>query len=104
MIKSYEGSYQQYDVICKSNVMIPMRDGVSLATDLYFPALDGKLVEDKFPLILERTPYDKATAGNVANGRYFARRGYICAIQDVRGRFASEGEWYALRFGSARRL
>ena len=29
------------------------------------------------------------------NGQYFARRGYVCAVQDVRGRFASEGEWYA---------
>lgn len=38
MLKSYEGSYQQYDVICKSSVMVPMRDGVCLATDIYFPA------------------------------------------------------------------
>ena len=30
----------------------------------------------------------------MTNGAYFARRGYVCAIQDVRGRFASEGEWY----------
>ncbi|MBM3238560.1 CocE/NonD family hydrolase [Candidatus Poribacteria bacterium] len=94
MPKSYEGSYQQYDVICQSNVMLPMRDGVRLATDIYFPALRGKQVSKKFPVILERTPYDKAAAGNVTNGNYFARRGYVCAIQDVRGRFASEGEWY----------
>jgi putative CocE/NonD family hydrolase len=94
MPKSYKGSYQQYDVICQSDVMIPMRDGVYLATDIYFPALRGKEVSKKFPVILERTPYDKAAAGNVTNGNYFVRRGYICAIQDVRGRFASEGEWY----------
>ena len=71
-----------------------MRDGVCLATDIYFPALRGHAVSGKFPVILERTPYDKAGAGNVTNGSYFARRGYICVIQDVRGRFASEGEWY----------
>ena len=59
-----------------------------------FPALDGQPAAGKFPVILERTPYDKAAAGNVTNGAYFARRGYICAIQDVRGRFASDGEWY----------
>jgi putative CocE/NonD family hydrolase len=90
----YEGSAQEYGVECLSNVMIPMRDGVSMATDLYFPAHNGKRAEGRFPIILERTPYDKAAARNAANGAYFARRGYVCAIQDVRGRFASEGEWY----------
>ena len=94
MPEFYEGSHQQYDVICRSNVMIPMRDGVRMATDIYIPALGETIVSGKFPTILERTPYDKAGAGNVTNGTYFARRGYICAIQDVRGRFASEGEWY----------
>jgi putative CocE/NonD family hydrolase len=94
MPKSYQGSYQQYNVILKSNVMIKMHDGVCLATDIYFPALRGQLVTGEFPVILERTPYDKAAAGNVTNGNYFAQRGYVCAIQDVRGRFNSEGEWY----------
>ncbi len=74
--------------------MIPMRDGVQMATDLYFPAQDGEPAAGRFPVILERTPYDKAAARNTANGAYFARRGYVCALQDVRGRFASEGEWY----------
>ena len=94
MLKPYEGSYQQYDVICQSDTMITMRDGVHLATDIYLPALHGQRMQGKFPVILERTPYDKAAAGNVTNGNYFARRGYVCAIQDVRGRFSSEGEWY----------
>ena len=94
MPESYQGSYQQYDAICQSNVMIPMRDGVCLATDIYFPALGGQPAPGKFPVILERTPYDKAGSGNVTNGTYYARRGYVCAIQDVRGRFVSEGEWY----------
>ena len=94
MPESYQGSYQQYDAICQSNVMIPMRDGVRLATDIYLPALDGEPASGKFPVILERTPYDKAGSGNVTNGTYYARRGYVCAIQDVRGRFVSEGEWY----------
>ena len=94
MSESYEGSYQQYDTICQSNVMVPMRDGVRLATDIYLPALNGQPASGKFPIILERTPYDKAGSGNVTNGTYYARRGYVCAIQDVRGRFVSEGEWY----------
>ena len=94
MPQSYQGSHQQYDAICHSNVMIPMRDGVHLATDIYLPAQGGQLASGKFPIILERTPYDKAGSGNVTNGTYYARRGYVCAIQDVRGRFVSEGEWY----------
>ena len=91
----FEGSHQQYSVICESEVMMQARDGVRLATDLYFPALDGRRAEGRFPVILERTPYDKRSAKNVQNGKFFARRGYVCAIQDVRGRFKSEGEWYA---------
>ena len=93
--KTYEGTHQQYDVVCDSNVMVPTRDGVGLATDVYFPAMGGRRTEGTFPVILERTPYDKSTPLNVTNAKYFARRGYVCAIQDVRGRFESEGEWYA---------
>ena len=91
----YHGSPQLYTSIVQKNVMVTMRDGVRLAADIYFPALDGKVVEGKYPVILERTPYDKHRPDLVANGQYFARRGYVCAVQDVRGRFASEGEWYA---------
>ena len=40
MPESYRGSHQQYDALCQSNVMIPMRDGVCLATDIYLPALE----------------------------------------------------------------
>ena len=96
MTHAYEGSDQQYHVITESNRMIPMRDGVRLATDLYFPASVGdRREEGPFPVILERTPYGKASPKNVLKAQYFARRGYVCAIQDVRGRFQSEGEWYA---------
>ena len=94
MTRVYQGSHQQYGVICDRNVMVPMRDGVRLATDIYFPAIDGSQTDGTFPVIVERTPYDKASPTNVTNGKYFARRGYVCAIQDVRGRFQSEGDWY----------
>ena len=90
----YEGSRAGYGVIVRRDVMIEMRDGALLATDLYFPALMGAPAPGRFPVILERTPYDKATARQTTKGRFFARRGYVTAIQDVRGRFASEGEWY----------
>jgi putative CocE/NonD family hydrolase len=95
MARTYEGSHQAYDVICESNVMVPMRDGVTLATDIYLPSTGGREADGRFPVILERTPYDKASPSNVTKGKFFARRGYVCAIQDVRGRFKSEGEWYA---------
>ncbi len=91
----YQGSHQQYDVVRESNVMVPMRDGVRLATDVYFPASGGRRADGRFPVILERTPYDNSSPSAVTNAKYFARRGYVCAIQDVRGRFESEGEWYA---------
>ena len=65
--------------------MIPMRDGVKLATDIYFP--QGK--EERWPAILRRTPYDKKT--EELEAQYFARRGYVVAVQDCRGLFESEG-------------
>lgn len=68
-------------------VFIPMRDGVQLATDLYFPE-NGK---PPYPIILIRTPYNKNWLGNY--GHYYAEPGYVVAIQDVRGRWSSEGEW-----------
>ncbi len=86
------GSWMEYDVVVQKNVMVPMRDGVKLATDLYLPAKDGEVAEGKFPAVMERTPYDKE--GKVNDGRYFARRGYVCILQDVRGRFESEGIWH----------
>ena len=91
----YEGSQIAYDVKIAKDVMVPMRDGVRLASDIYFPAVRGEIAEGEFPVILERTPYDKTGPRNVTYGKYFARRGYVTVYQDVRGRFASEGEWYA---------
>lgn len=94
-MKTYQGSHQKYGVVCDKDVMVPVRDGVSLATDIYFPAVNGDRADGKFPVILVRTPYNKLESGAVTDGKYYARRGYVCAIQDVRGRFKSEGEWYA---------
>ena len=69
------------------NVRIPMRDGAHLAADVYRPVGEGK-----FPAILVRTPYNRATEA-ITKGAYYARRGYAVIAQDVRGRFDSEGEW-----------
>lgn len=87
-------SKPQYEVE-KKTVMIPMRDGVRLSTDLYFPQVEGEAsaaaAASKFPVILVRTPYMKEM--NELTGNYFGKRGYVVAIQDCRGRFASEGTW-----------
>jgi putative CocE/NonD family hydrolase len=70
-----------------------MRDGVKLATDVYRPARGGQAVSGKFPVLVTRTPYNKA--GTRGNGEYLARRGFVVVAQDCRGRFASEGDFYA---------
>jgi predicted acyl esterase len=68
----------------KQTFLVPMRDGVRLATDVYLPA-DGKPA----PVILMRTPYNKDHYRNVGRGR--AAAGYAFVVQDTRGRFASQG-------------
>ncbi len=83
------------------NVMVPMRDGVHLATDVYLP--DGA-IDAPLPVLLERTPYDKRGTNHadfsVADevplskpeiARIFAANGYAFVLQDCRGRYASEG-------------
>ena len=84
----------QYQVVTRTNVMVPMRDGVKLATDLYLPARDGAVAAEKYPAILTRTPYNKN--GSKRFGEYFAARGYVFVAQDTRGRYASEGIWHMM--------
>ncbi|MDB6119256.1 MAG: cocE 2, partial [Verrucomicrobiaceae bacterium] len=82
------------NVVTQTQVMVPMRDGVKLATDLYLPAKGGVTTEGKFPTILTRTPYGKG--GSKSQGRYFAAHGYVYIAQDTRGRFDSEGVWHMM--------
>jgi putative CocE/NonD family hydrolase len=76
-----------YKVKEKFGVRAPMRDGVNLVADVFRPDADGK-----FPVLLQRTPYNRK--GGRSSGRLLASHGYIVVIQDTRGRFDSEGEWY----------
>ncbi|MBP6821977.1 MAG: CocE/NonD family hydrolase [Acidobacteria bacterium] len=69
--------------------LVPMRDGVRLALDLYFP--NGP--SNNLPVLLERTPYNKAIASSGARAQFWTARGYVYAVQDVRGRFRSEGQF-----------
>jgi putative CocE/NonD family hydrolase len=85
-----------YGVLAPTNVMIAMRDGVRLTTSVYRPASGGTAAAGRFPAILTRTPYDKdANAGALA--RMFVPFGYVVVIQDVRGRYHSEGRWVPIR-------
>jgi uncharacterized protein len=94
------------DVALTSDVMVSMRDGVRLATDVYRPARNGKPVPGRFPVILERTPYGKTVVSRselsvkdpvamsrAAVARFFVSRGYVVIYQDCRGRYGSEGEF-----------
>ena len=90
----YQGSWQAFAVAVEHDVMVPVRDGVRLATDIYFPAADGRPVPGPFPVLVERTPYDKDATRFVLHARFFARHGYVVVVQDVRGRGNSQGDWY----------
>src|SRR5256885_7879957 len=79
----YAGSYER-------DVTVKMRDGVSLHADIFRPNAEGKL-----PVLLQRTPYNKDNG--VGFGLKAAARGYVVIFQDVRGRYASEGEWYVFK-------
>lgn len=77
------------DVVVQSNVMVSMRDGIKLATDIYLPAQEGK-----YPVILTRLPYNKD--GAKTQGKYYAAHGYVFVAQDTRGRYGSEGVWHMM--------
>jgi putative CocE/NonD family hydrolase len=76
------------------NVAAPMRDGVVLRSNVYRPAGDGR-----WPVLLTRLPYGKdlPLGSSVMDPVQAARRGYVVIVQDTRGRFSSEGDWFPLR-------
>jgi uncharacterized protein len=84
-----------------TTAMVPMRDGVRLATDIYVPDGSGP-----FPLVMERTPYgrhlssrgeitaaDRTPVSRAALAEYFTAHGYVMVFQDTRGRYGSEGRF-----------
>jgi putative CocE/NonD family hydrolase len=72
------------------NLKVPMRDGVLLSADVYRPA-----GIDRAPAILYRTPYDNNGPQPVQLGLWYARHGYAFVAVDCRGRYDSDGQWYA---------
>ena len=99
---SYNVSSQE-DILSKlkeiafidQKVMMPMRDGIRLATDVYRPKTD-----EKVPIIFSRTPYNfnswvdgKEKTRAYQSAYQAVKRGYAYVIQNERGRYFSEGEW-----------
>ena len=91
-----QGHEKLYDVVTEHDVMVPMRDGARLATDLYYPANRGQRLKEKLPAVLMRTPYGKSSWGP-DKVRFFAEHGYLSVVQDCRGRGKSEGTFFPFR-------
>ena len=88
------------------DIMVAMRDGVRLATDIVRPRYTAGKENQPLPVIMERTPYDKRgisrsevsvsephAVSRVAVAEFFARHGFAVVMQDCRGRYKSEGEF-----------
>ena len=84
----------KYKTRHQKNIEITMRDGTILRHNMTRPDIDGK-----FPVLLERSPYNKegGSENSVGSPEFFAARGYVVIIQDVRGRFASDGAFYPFK-------
>src|SRR5580693_7869038 len=83
---------QGYAIITQNGVPMKTRDGVTLYSDIYRPKADGR-----FPVILMRTPYDKSVGWAAAPAYQVATHGYVMIVQDVRGRYTSDGDFYTFR-------
>ena len=82
---------QSKEIVRRTDVSVPMRDGVVLRADILLPSADGK-----FPALIYRTPYGKHFA--LKEYKTFEKavaRGYAVIVQDVRGRYASDGDFVA---------
>ena len=80
----------------KKEIMIPMRDGIKLFTAVYIPNSNS----EKHPFLMTRTPYTSAPYGEknyrafyTNHYKEYLKEGYIMVVQDVRGRWMSEGEF-----------
>lgn len=85
------GSRAEYRIKVEKDVPATMRDGTRLYADVYRPDAAGR-----FPVILLRLPYGKHMAADFGDHEFFPARGYVVVIQDARGRFTSEGDYYPL--------
>jgi uncharacterized protein len=84
-------SQPQYRIVVERNVPAKMRDGIMLYADVHRPDAAGPC-----PVLVMRVPYDKTAATPLNYVNYFVPRGYVVVVQDTRGRYTSEGEYYPL--------
>ena len=82
---------QTFNVVRERNVMVPMRDGTRLATDVFRPDAPGR-----FPVLINRGPYWKDPYADNPDHSiwFFPKHGYVILSQDCRARFDSEGDTY----------
>src|SRR6185295_19944006 len=90
----FGAAWPSFRVAKKTDVAVTMQDGVTLFADLYLPKAKGT-----FPTIVMKTPYGKNSPEHHYEemGKLFAGQGLACVIQDVRGKGASEGQFYPHR-------
>jgi uncharacterized protein len=87
-----------YEIVEQRDVMVRARDGVLLATNIYFPGRGGAPAAGRFPTVVRRTPYGKDCT--MQRGMFWRRltpAGYVVVVQDVRGRYGSGGRWDPIR-------
>lgn len=89
---AYSGDPALYGVKIQRHMPVKMRDGVTLYADVYLPDKPGK-----YPTIVVRTPYGVQRDGMHQTMLKYAQHGYAVVLQDVRGRYESEGIWEPFR-------
>lgn len=82
-------SNRKQSIKVDENVAMETRDGTVLRADIYRPSDGGQ-----YPVLLCRTPYDKLLPSYIESARDLASRGYTVVVQDIRGRHASDGEFF----------
>lgn len=90
------GKGPESDVVVHEAATMEARDGTQLVMDIYFPGGARREAVGRFPVLLERTPYDRKLPRFVEFGRAAAKRGYVFIVQDVRGRFGSSGHFHMM--------
>jgi putative CocE/NonD family hydrolase len=80
----------EYGIVLSKKVMVPMRDGIRLAFDIYRPARDGDFIEGRFPTIMLHTPYDRTDKRYAEIADFFVPHGYNVVLIDLRDRYSSE--------------
>ncbi|MCF0070689.1 CocE/NonD family hydrolase [Dyadobacter sp. CY261] len=85
-------AYPPNEIRIERHKAVRMRDGVVLYADVYMPATPGR-----YPTIVTRTPYGSQRDGVHQTMIKFAQHGYAVVVQDVRGRYESDGKWEPFR-------